>query len=52
MEEFEEYDAAHRAFFGSRPPPPRTTVFVPVFRGAKRVEMTAVAALRSVPTAD
>lgn len=52
VEEFEEYDAAYRAFFGDRPLPPRTTVFVPAFRGAKRVEMTATAALGSIPTAD
>lgn len=43
--EFEEYDAAYRQFFGDRPLPPRTTVFVPAFRGAKRIEMTAIAAV-------
>lgn len=50
--EFEEYDAAYREFFGDRPLPPRTTVFVPAFRGAKRVEMTAIAALGASPLAD
>lgn len=52
VEEFEEYDVAYRAFFGDRPLPPRTTVFVPAFRGAKRVEMTATAALGSFSTGD
>lgn len=49
VEEFEEYDAAYRSYFGDRPLPPRTTVFVPAFRGTKRIEMTAVAALGTLP---
>lgn len=46
---FAEYDAAYREVFADRPRPPRTTVFVATFRGAKRIELTATAAVRAVP---
>lgn len=48
---FAEYDAAYRAAFGDRPRPPRTTVFVAAFRGSKRIELTAIAAV-SDPVAE
>lgn len=45
--DFDEYDRAYRDVFGDRPTPPRTTVFVSGFRGAKRIELTATAAVRA-----
>lgn len=48
--DFEAYDATWRAWFAGsegRQLPPRTTVFVAGFRGEKRIELTAVAALGS-----
>jgi len=48
---FAEYDAAYRAAFGDRPLPPRTTLFVAGFRGAKRIELTAVAAVTAAAAA-
>lgn len=46
--DFEDYDQAWRGWFGDHPLPPRTTVFVAGFRGAKRIEVTAVAASGAV----
>lgn len=43
--DFDEYDRAYRDAFADRPMPPRTTVFVATFRGAKRIELTARAAV-------
>ena len=42
--DFDEYDRVYREVFAGRPAPPRTTVFVAGFRGAKRIELTATAA--------
>lgn len=42
--DFDEYDAAWRAWFTGMELPPRTTVFVAGFRGDKRIELTATAA--------
>lgn len=47
-DDFDEYDRAYRAAFADLPMPPRTTVFVAAFRGAKRIELTACAAVRPV----
>lgn len=44
LDEFEEYDAAYVARLSGHPLPPRTTVQVARFRGAKRLEIDAVAA--------
>lgn len=48
---FAEYDTAYRAAFGDRPLPPRTTLFVAGFRGAKHIELTAVAAVTAEDSA-
>lgn len=45
IDEFEAYDQAWLQFFESIPRPPRTTLFVAGFRGVKRIELTASAAL-------
>jgi 2-iminobutanoate/2-iminopropanoate deaminase len=44
QEEFDEYDVAWRKRLRNHPLPPRTTLFVSGFRGAKRIELTAIAA--------
>jgi len=44
--DFEAYDQTWREWFSGMDLPPRTTVFVAGFRGEKRIELTAVAALR------
>lgn len=44
LDEFDAYDAAYRARLDPSRLPPRTTVQVAGFRGAKRVEISAVAA--------
>lgn len=45
LADFDEYDRAYRETFGDRPLPPRTTVFVAAFRGAKRIDLSATAAV-------
>lgn len=45
LDEFEEYNVAYQRRLASPPLPPRTTVQVAGFRGAKRVEIDAVAAV-------
>ena len=45
LDEFDEYNAAYTACFEGMTLPPRTTVEVARFRGAKRIEIDAVAAL-------
>lgn len=45
LDEFEAYDAAYRARLTGAPLPPRTTVQVARFRGEKRIEIDAVAAV-------
>jgi 2-iminobutanoate/2-iminopropanoate deaminase len=45
--EFEAYNEAYLGCLSGRPLPPRTTVQVAAFRGAKRVELTATAAVAS-----
>ncbi|MFJ3929012.1 MULTISPECIES: RidA family protein [unclassified Streptomyces] len=45
LDEFDAYDAAYRARLAGRPLPPRTTVEVARFRGEKRIEIDAVAAV-------
>lgn len=42
--EFDEYNAAYQRRLAGHPLPPRTTVQVAGFRGAKRIEIDAVAA--------
>ena len=42
--DFDDYDAAWRERLAEVPLPPRTTLFVSGFRGAKRIELTAIAA--------
>jgi 2-iminobutanoate/2-iminopropanoate deaminase len=42
-EEFEAYDLAWRERFAGMPRPPRTSIFVADFRGAKRIEISAIA---------
>jgi 2-iminobutanoate/2-iminopropanoate deaminase len=44
LDEFDAYDAAYRDRLAGRPLPPRTTVQVARFRGAKRIEIDAAAA--------
>jgi len=46
--DFDEYDRAWRERLAEVALPPRTTVFVSGFRGEKRIELTAVAALEEV----
>jgi len=48
---FTEYDATYRAAFQDTPLPPRTTLFVASFRGAKHIELTAIAAVTATPAA-
>lgn len=45
LDEFDAYDAAYRDRLAGRPLPPRTTVQVARFRGAKRIEIDATAAI-------
>lgn len=45
LDEFDRYDAAYCERLASVPLPPRTTVQVARFRGEKRVEIDAVAAV-------
>lgn len=45
LSEFDAYNAAYVARLGDRTLPPRTTVQVAGFRGAKRLEITAIAAI-------
>lgn len=47
LDEFDEYNAAYQQRLVGHPLPPRTTVQVARFRGAKRIEIDAVAALGS-----
>ncbi|MET3173991.1 UNVERIFIED_ORG: 2-iminobutanoate/2-iminopropanoate deaminase [Arthrobacter sp. UYCu721] len=46
LDEFDEYNGAYLARFGDLTLPPRTTVEVARFRGEKRIEMDAVAAIK------
>lgn len=43
LEEFDEYNEAYQRRLAGHPLPPRTTVQVARFRGAKRIEIDAVA---------
>lgn len=45
LDEFDAYDAAYRDRLNGHPLPPRTTVQVARFRGDKRIEIDAVAAV-------
>lgn len=45
LDEFDEYNEAYQRRLAGHPLPPRTTVQVARFRGAKRIEIDAVAAL-------
>jgi 2-iminobutanoate/2-iminopropanoate deaminase len=45
--EFDAYNGAYLACLSGRPLPPRTTVQVAAFRGTKRIELTATAAVAS-----
>lgn len=45
LDEFDAYDAAYCTRLGDGPLPPRTTVEVARFRGDKRIEIDAVAAV-------
>jgi 2-iminobutanoate/2-iminopropanoate deaminase len=45
LDEFDAYDAAYRDRLAGSPLPPRTTVQVARFRGDKRIEIDAVAAV-------
>ncbi len=47
LAEFDAYNQAYLACLSGRPLPPRTTVQVAAFRGAKRIELTATAAVAS-----
>ncbi len=47
LDEFDEYNDAYLRRLVGHPLPPRTTVQVARFRGAKRIEIDAVAALGS-----
>lgn len=47
LDEFDEYNEAYQRRLSGHPLPPRTTVQVARFRGAKRIEVDAVAALES-----
>ncbi|GAA1948515.1 RidA family protein [Amycolatopsis minnesotensis] len=46
LDEFDAYNSAYLARLSAVPLPPRTTVEVARFRGAKRIEIDAVAAIR------
>ncbi len=48
LDEFDAYDAAYRGRLDGGPLPPRTTVQVARFRGEKRIEIDAVAAVQSI----
>lgn len=48
LDEFAAYDAAYRDRLAGGPLPPRTTVQVARFRGDKRIEIDAVAAVAAV----
>ncbi|MCU1672327.1 MAG: hypothetical protein JWN77_440 [Frankiales bacterium] len=54
LAEFDAYNAAYLTCLSGLPLPPRTTVQVAAFRGAKRIELTAIAAVaarqQDVPT--
>ncbi|MCZ2403008.1 RidA family protein [Paenarthrobacter sp. Z7-10] len=45
LDEFEDYNAAYLTRLSGHPLPPRTTVQVARFRGEKRIEIDAVAAV-------
>lgn len=45
LDEFEEYNAAYLTRLSGHPLPPRTTVQVARFRGEKRIEIDAIAAV-------
>ncbi len=45
LSEFDAYNTAYVARLGNRTLPPRTSVQVAGFRGAKRLEITAIAAI-------
>ena len=45
LDEFDAYDAAYCARLAGGPLPPRTTIEVASFRGEKRIEIDAVAAV-------
>ena len=45
LDEFDDYNAAYLTRLSGRPLPPRTTVQVARFRGEKRIEIDAVAAV-------
>ncbi len=45
LDDFDAYNTAYVARLGDRTLPPRTTVQVAGFRGAKRLEITAIAAI-------
>ncbi len=47
LDEFDAYDTAYQRRLADYPLPPRTTVLVARFRGDKRIEIDAVAALES-----
>lgn len=47
LDEFDEYNEAYQRRLAGHPLPPRTTVQVARFRGPKRIEIDAVAALAS-----
>jgi len=45
QEDFATYDEAWRSRFAELALPPRTTLFVAGFRGTKRIELSAIAAI-------
>jgi 2-iminobutanoate/2-iminopropanoate deaminase len=47
LAEFDAYNEAYLTCLSGLPLPPRTTVQVAAFRGAKRIELTAIAAVAS-----
>lgn len=47
LDEFDEYNEAYQRRLAGYPLPPRTTVQVARFRGAKRIEIDAVAAVET-----
>lgn len=49
LDEFEDYNAAYLTRLDGYPLPPRTTVQVARFRGQKRIEIDAVAAVTASP---
>ena len=52
QDDFDAYDAAWRERWKNYPLPPRTTLFVSGFRGAKRIELTAIAVGSNGGTSD